>query len=172
MNIKDTITRSIAKATFGMKKCSPEIFIVAGIAGSITAAVMACKATTKLDDVLDTSKDEIAKIHDMEKNPNLAETYSDKEIKKNLTVTYVHTGIELAKLYGPSIILGAASLSCIVASNNILRKRNLALVAAYATVDNSLKDYRKSVIECFGQDVDKELATGGRIKMPKAQPLK
>lgn len=164
MNLKNTITNSVAKATFGMKKYSPEIFIVAGIAGSITAAVMACKATTKLDDVLDTSKDEIAKIHDMEKNPNLAETYSDKEIKKNLTVAYVHTGIDLAKLYGPSIILGVASLSCIVASNNILRKRNLALMAAYATVDNSLKDYRKSVIERFGQEVDKELATGVRTK--------
>ena len=85
MNIKDTITRSVAKATFGMKKCSPEIFIVAGIAGSITAAILACKATTKLDDILDESKDEIQSIHDAEKDPNLAESYSEKEIKKNLS---------------------------------------------------------------------------------------
>lgn len=164
MNIKDTITSSVAKATFGMKKCSPEIFIVAGIAGSITAAILACKATTKIDDILDESKEAIESIHDAEKDPNLAESYSDKEIKKNLTVVYVHTGLKLAKLYGPSIVLGVASLSCIVASNNILKKRNLALMAAYATVDNSLKDYRKGVIERFGQEVDKELATGVRTK--------
>ena len=44
-----------------------------------------------------------------------------------------------------------------MASNNILRKRNVALAAAYATVDKSFKEYRNRVVERFGEQVDKEL---------------
>ena len=61
------------------------------------------------------------------------------------------------KLYGPSLILGALSITSILASNNILRKRNVALAAAYATIDNSFKEYRSRVIERFGKDLDREL---------------
>lgn len=74
-----------------------------------------------------------------------------------MTIIYAQTGLKIAKLYAPSVILGILSLGGIVASNNILRKRNVALAAAYATIDNSFKDYRKRVVERFGEEVDKQL---------------
>ena len=70
---------------------------------------------------------------------------------------YIQTGVKIAKLYAPAVVLGTISIAGIVASNNILRKRNVALAAAYATVDKSFKEYRSRVVERFGDDVDKEL---------------
>lgn len=61
------------------------------------------------------------------------------------------------KTYAPAVAIGTLSIASILASNNILRKRNVALAAAYATVDKSFKEYRNRVIEKFGQEVDREL---------------
>lgn len=151
------ITRSVHKVGFKFKKYSPEILLVAGIAGTVTSAVMACKATTKVSGIIEEAKETIGTIHEVKNNPEMAEKYSEEDAKKDLAVTYVQTGVKFAKLYGPAIILGAASIGCILASNNIIRKRNVALAAAYATVDKGFKEYRGRVIERFGEELDKEL---------------
>ena len=152
------VTRTLSKAGFQIKKHSPEILIVAGIAGVVTSAVMACKATTKINDILDQTKEEVGKVNDALNNEKISEdVYSKEDAKKDLAIIYIQTGVKLAKLYGPSLILGALSITSILASNNILRKRNVALAAAYATIDNSFKEYRGRVIERFGKDLDREL---------------
>ena len=43
---------------------------------------------------------------------------------------------------------------------NHLKKRNIALAAAYTTIDTTFKDYRERVIERFGEEVDKQLKYG------------
>ena len=53
LEIMNNITRSFNKVGFKLKKHSPEILLVAGVAGTVTSAVMACKATTKAADILD-----------------------------------------------------------------------------------------------------------------------
>ena len=154
----NSVTRTLNKARFQIKKHSPEILIVAGIAGVVTSAVMACKATTKINDILDQTKEEVGKVNDALANEKIPEdVYSKEDAKKDLAIIYIQTGVKLAKLYGPSLILGALSITSILASNNILRKRNVALAAAYATIDNSFKEYRSRVIERFGKDLDREL---------------
>ena len=152
------VNRTLSKAGFQIKKHSPEILIVAGIAGVVTSAVMACKATTKINDILDQTKEEVGKVNDALDNEKISEdVYSKEDAKKDLAIIYIQTGVKLAKLYGPSLILGALSITSILASNNILRKRNVALAAAYATIDSSFKEYRSHVIERFGKDLDREL---------------
>lgn len=143
------------KAGFKLKKYSPEIMVVAGIAGMVVSAVMACKATLKVNDVLDEAKDEIDAIHDVQVFDADDETF--KSDKKALTTAYAKTGVRLAKLYAPSVITGSLSLASILVSNNILRKRNIALAAAYAATSNSFKDYRKRVVNRFGDRADYEL---------------
>ena len=152
------VTRTLSKAGFQIKKHSPEILIVAGIAGVVTSAVMACKATTKINDILDQTKEEVGKVNDAIDNEKIPEdVYSKEDAKKDLAIIYIQTGVKLVKLYGPSLILGALSITSILASNNILHKRNVALAAAYAAIDNGFKEYRGRVIERFGKDLDREL---------------
>lgn len=150
-------SRAFGKAKFQLKNHSPEILVVAGVVGVITSAVLACRATTKLNTVLEKSKAEVEKIHEEANDPVNAEEFTKKDEAKALTVVYAQTGLQLAKLYAPAVVLGALSITSILASNNILRKRNLALAAAYATVDKGFKEYRDRVVERFGKNVDREL---------------
>ena len=148
---------SISKIGFKVRKHSPEILVIAGTVGVVVSAVMACKATTKVQDILDETKETVDTVHKCAEDETLKEEYTEEDAKKDLAIVYMRTGVKLVKLYAPSVILGAASLTAILASNNILKKRNAALAAAYAAVDKGFKEYRSRVIDRFGEEVDKEL---------------
>lgn len=156
-SIMTTLTRSLSRSGLKLKKHSPEILLVAGIVGAVTSAVMACKATLKANDIVEESRTQIDTIHEVSENPEMAEKYSEEDKKKDLAIVYTQTAVKFIKLYGPSVLLGVASLGCMVGSNRILNKRNVALAAAYATVDKGFKEYRGRVIERFGKELDKEL---------------
>lgn len=148
---------ALGKVNIKLRKHSPELLIAAGVVGTVVSTVLACKATTKLSTILDESKGNIETIHKCENDKEMEERYSQEDAKKDLAIVYIQTGVKIAKLYAPAVVLGTISIAGIVASNNILRKRNVALAAAYATVDKSFKEYRSRVVERFGDDVDKEL---------------
>lgn len=169
MKNKTEIMKSVngvaSKTVMKLKKHSPEILVVAGIAGTVVSAVLACKATTKVAEILDETKGTLDTIHDgMETGAINGQEYTTEDGKKDTVVVYAQTGMKLAKLYGPAIILGTLSITSILASNNILRKRNVALGAAYAAIDKSFKEYRGRVIERFGEQVDTELKYGIKAK--------
>ena len=150
--------RLLARVGLQLKKHSPEICMVAGIAGGITSAVMACKATTKVDQILEPAKETIEIVHKgMEEGQINGTEYTVEDGQKDLSIVYIQTGVKLAKLYGPSIALGAASIVSIVAGHKILKGRNIALAAAYTAIDKGFKDYRKNVVDRFGKEIDKEL---------------
>lgn len=153
------VNGAVNKAVFQLKKYSPEILIVAGVTGTIVSAVMACKATLKVNDVLDNAKNEIEKIHEAKEHGcNAAGVeFTEEDSKKALAKTYVKTGLELGKLYGPSVALCTLSVTGILTSNNILRKRYIASAAAYATLDKAHRMYENRVIDRFGEEVHRQL---------------
>lgn len=155
----NNVSRTFHKVGFTLKKHSPEILVGIGVVGTVASAVLACRATLKVNDVIEESKTNIDKIHTAtEKGVTEAGLpYHAEDSKKDLTIVYAQTGFKFVKLYAPSVLLGAASLGCILTSHNIIRKRNIALAAAYTAVDTGFKEYRGRVIERFGKDLDKEL---------------
>lgn len=170
---RDKIVRKASsmfnRTAIKLKKHSPEILVMAGVVGTVASTVLACKATTKLNSLLEESKQNIEQIHTYESTEEFGDRYSKEDAKKDLAIVYVQTGIKVAKLYAPAVTLGVISISSILASNNILRKRNVALVAAYTTIDKTFKEYRERVVERFGSDVDNELRLG--IKKTKIEEL-
>lgn len=163
--IMKSVNSMASKTVMKLKKHSPEILVVAGIAGTVVSAVLACKATTKVAEILDETKGTLDTIHEgMETGAINGQEYTTEDGKKDTVVVYAQTGMKLAKLYAPAIILGTLSITSILASNNILRKRNVALGAAYAAIDKSFKEYRGRVIERFGEQVDTELKYGIKAK--------
>jgi hypothetical protein len=152
-----SVSRTLGKVGLTLKKHSPEILLGVGIVGTVASTVMACKASTKAGEILENSKKELEKVHEVANNPAYKDAYSEKDYKKDLTVVYAKTGIELVKLYGPAIALGTASIACILTGHGILRKRFVELSAAYAAVDAGFKEYRGRVIDRFGKDLDQEL---------------
>ena len=164
VSIKDNIVGGISTVANKLQKHSPEILIVAGVAGAVTSTVMACRATLKVNDILAESNETVNKIKETASNEEYKDVYSEEDKKKDLTICYLQTGLKLTKLYAPAVCLGALSLGAILKSNGILRKRNVALAAAYATVDQSFKQYRGNVIERFGEKIDYELKNNLKAK--------
>ena len=161
-------SRTFCKAGLKLKKHSPEILVVGGVVGLVTSGVMACKATTKLSSILDDSKEQIELIDKVAANPKMVnEEYTVEDAEKDKKIVKVQTAVKVAKLYAPAVAVGAVSIVAIFASNNIMRKRNVALGAAYATVDQAFKDYRNRVVDRFGEELDKELRYNLKTKEVK-----
>ena len=161
------MTRSLHKVGFKFKKHSPEILVTVGVVGVVASAVMACKATLKVNEIMDETKENVEMIHDCVGKglkTSDGEEYTQEVANKDLAIVYVQTGWKLVKLYGPSVAIGVASIGCMVGSNQILRKRNIALGAAFTAVDKSFKEYRGRLIDRFGKDLDRELRFGTKAK--------
>ena len=149
-NMLDVVKSTLNSVGFTMQKRSPEIMIVAGSIGVVTATVLACRATLKVPDILDEHAEEIDDLQAAREE----EEVTQKEYEKEVTKIYVKTGVEFAKAYGPAVALGVLSLGTVFASNNILRQRNASLAAAYATVDSAFRRYRKNVVDEYGDEID------------------
>ena len=156
--IINSVSYNAHRIGFKIKKASPEIMVVAGVVGVVTSTVMACKATTKVNDILEETRKQVDDVHNVLDSDVVSEDeYNNDDAKKDLAIIYTQTGVKLIKLYAPSVLVGALSITGILASHKILKKRNVALTAAYATIDRSFKEYRGRVIERFGKDLDREL---------------
>lgn len=155
-------TRLLSSTQYQVKKHSPEILMVAGIAGTIVGTVLACKATTKVSEIIEEKNKNIEDVHTcLEEKPK---EYTEEDSKKDLTIIYAQTGVKLFKLYAPAIGVMALSFASIIAGHKVLKKRNVAIAAAYAVIDKSFKQYRKNVIEEFGEGVDQQMRFGLKSK--------
>ena len=160
--IMSKLRRTACQVGFTIKQHSPEILVIGGVTGVIVSAVMACRATTKMTAIVAKTKEqeEIVK-KGVEDGEVVTETgiqsYTEEDAKSDIRIYRAKAGLEIAKVYAPAVVIGALSITSILASNNILRKRNVALAAAYAAVDKSFKEYQNRVIERFGENVNREL---------------
>lgn len=143
-----------------VEKHSPEILMGVGVVGVVTGTVMACRATLKLNDILEEAQETRDKIKEVASNPDYEDKYTEEDAKKDLTINYVQTGVKVAKLYAPAVAVGVAGVGCVLASHDIMKKRNVALSAAYLTVDKSFKEYKQRVVDRFGEEVEKEIRYG------------
>lgn len=140
---------------------SPEILKVAGIVGVVGTVVLACKATLKVNEIIEEHNNDLERIQRTVSDPEVdEETYSAKDAQIDKVKRYAITVGKLGKEYAPAIILGVVSIGCLCKSNDILKKRNLALSAAYTAVDTAYKKYRRNVVERFGDEVDYAMEHG------------
>lgn len=164
--VTKAITTGFYRARFKVQKNSPEILLVTGIILGAGTLVTACKATLKVDDILSESREKIEKIRDLgeDKERCKENDCSEDDIKKALAMTYAKTAVDVVKVYSPAIILGGMSLMCLISSNNILKRRNAAAMAAFATMKKSFDGYRDRVVERYGEEVDKQLKNAIRTE--------
>lgn len=157
-------TQMLSKTAFKLKKASPTIMVVGAAIGGVTATVLACKATLKAQDILAEHKTGVEKIHKAKDKVDSGEielsegeTYTEKDMKDDITKQYLKTGLKLAKVYAPAVGLGAASLGCMFGSHHIMTKRNATLTAAYIALEQTFNSYKNRVTDRFGERVQHEL---------------
>lgn len=154
------IPMAFSKNALQLQKASPQVLLGAGIVGMVGATVLACRATLKMEEVLDEAKVKLEKTN--KALVEHSEEYSDKDRQRDVTLIYFQTGVKITKHYAPAIILGGLSLAAIIGSNRILAGRVVALTAAYGTLEEAFSRYRNRVIEKYGEDQDRDFRYGTR----------
>lgn len=162
MEVMNVLKSNMNKALFVMKNKSPELLIGSGIVLGIAAAVSACKATLKVEEVVDEAKMKLDKIHEAHEHGATEHglSYSEEDYQKDLVTQYTKTGVEFVKLYGPAVIMGCVSIGCILGGHRILTKRNAAITAAYTAVSKAYDAYNERVIEKYGKEEADNLKYG------------
>ena len=152
------------KAEFTIKKNSPEILLGAGIVGFVGTIVLACRATCRADEVLEFHRRKIKDIEDAKEiadaDPEGEMSYDIEIYRQDKAIRYLKTTGNLAKLYAPTVAVGALSLACILTSRNIMQKRYLGVVAAYNGLSAAFEEYRKRVRDEYGEGLDKHFRYG------------
>lgn len=147
----------INKLGLKAKKHSPEIMLGLGVVGVVASTVLACRATLKLNEVLEEKEETMEKINEYVEENGYSDKYTEQDKAKDTTIVYAQTAVKVAKLYAPAVVLGVASLGSILYSHKILSGRNVAVSAALAASTKGFNEYRKRVVERFGEEVDREL---------------
>lgn len=156
--IPNSMGRSVTGLILRTKRNSPQLLFGAGVTSMVGSTVLACRATLKLEDVLDKAQNDLAAADSVrELHPS---EYSEKDRKRDVTIIYARSVGELAKLYGPAVLLGGVGVVCLTKSQSILKERNAALTAAYVAIDKAFEKYRERVVEKYGVDEDRNFRYG------------
>lgn len=148
-----------------VQRHAPEILVTAGVVGGVVTTVGACKATLKVNEVVVEANDTYERMEEaIECGYVNGEPYSLEDMKADKKVVHGLLIGSVIRNYGPVALIGAASVTSIFCGFNIINRRNMALVAAYTTLDAGFKTYRKRVINELGPDADEHFRTGSVMK--------
>lgn len=151
----------LVKTKLGIKKHSPEILVAAGIGTGIVAAIVACKQTIKANDIVAEARKSLQNIEDVkELAANNEVEYTEENEQEDRKTIGMQVAVGMVKTYALPVGLGVLSITCILAGHHILKKRNVALAAAYSALSTDFMNYRKRVVNKYGKDVDFMLKNG------------
>jgi len=156
-SLKDLVTSKVGRQILTTQKHSPAILFAVGIAGVVGTAVLAARATLKLEEVLNEAEEDLKTARTLE-----SVKYSDEDRQRDIVLIYLRTGTKIAKLYGPAILVGITTIAALTGSHVTLNRRNVGLAAAYAALDKGFKQYRDRVVNAFGKERDQEFRYGTR----------
>lgn len=120
------------KAAIYLRKHSSEILQGIGITGMITTTVIAVKATPKA----------VCLIHEDSRNNHDGDPYA---------YTNKEAVVSAWRCYIPAVVVGGASVACLIGASSTNRKRNAALVTAYTLSESAFNEYREKIVETIGE---------------------
>ena len=165
MGVFDSLLDASNNAVSILDEHKDKILLVGGLVAGAGTVVAASRATLKSQKVIDIHKRNVKNIKE---TCDLLPQWKDSDDHKRAVVaTYANTGIQMAKMYAPAVVLGATSVACIIGEHCIMEKKvnNLektvaSLSAAYIAIDNAFKAYRKRVVDKYGKEEDYKLRYG------------
>lgn len=146
-----TISTKLGRNALLLQKASPSILFGVGVVGVVGGTVLACRATLKMDAVLNDAADKMDKVRTFQ-DP----MYQEKDREHDRTIVRFQTGVTIVKLYTPAFILSGIGIVALTSSHRILMHRNTALMAAYTALDEAFTQYRGRVIEKYGEEQDRD----------------
>lgn len=128
-------TENLVKA---LKDAAPTILTVCAAAGVVVSNILTAKTALKVDDIL--------RNEEFDRKTEFQPPLTTKEKIKIAAPHYI-----------PSIIVGGATIACMLGSNAMNRKQIAAFAGALALSDNIRERYRNAVIEEYGEEKDTEI---------------
>ena len=128
------MNKLLKKSQLFIKRNSSTILTYVGSAGVVATAVLAVKATPKALERIDQAKEE------------KGEELTKMEVVKVAGPAYI-----------PAIVTGVSTIACVFGANTLNKRKQAALMSAYALLDNSYKEYKKKVGELYGEDADRHV---------------
>lgn len=155
--VPEVMSRAVASKGLLLQKTSPHFLFGAGVVGVVGTTVLACRATLKMSDVLEEAQGNLHTAKELD-HPD----YSEKDRKRDISLIYFQSGVQVFKLYLPAIVVGGVSIAALTQSHRILSSRNAALTAAYTALDKGFTQYRARVVDKYGEEEDRNLRYGTR----------
>ena len=155
--VPEVMSRAVASKGLLLQKTSPHLLFGAGVVGVVGSTVLACRATLKMSDVLEEAQGNLHTAKELD-HPD----YSEKDRKRDISLIYFQSGVQVFKLYLPAIVVGGVSIAALTQSHRILSSRNAALTAAYTALDKGFNQYRARVVDKYGEEEDRNLRYGTR----------
>lgn len=153
--IPNSMSRLASLTALKLSAKSPTILVVTGVIGLGASAVLAAKATRKIDPILDR--------HAQSRVDISVDALPKRDEQKVLLELYLNTSVKLGKLYGPAIFVGLTSAVSVLGGHRILLGRHVASLAAYSGLFKEFAAYRGRVIESLGVDRERELYDGAKL---------
>lgn len=157
--IPDAVASKFGRQILHVQKASPQIMFVAGVAGIVTAGVLACKSTLQVSEVLERAEKRAALV-ESERFANTEDEFTEKDYARALLKVKGEMVLSLAKMYALPIAIATVSVGLLTGSHVVLNRRNASLTAAYAAVDQAFQQYRDRVRQDAGKDKDDEYRYG------------
>ena len=141
----NNLNKFIGGTKFLMKKKSPEILLGLGIGGYFLAGGLAVRSAIKYQ--VDITDDYLYEKEQIEREIANNPDYTKEERAKDIRKLYLDTAGRYVVAYGPAVTLALAATVSVLAGHRIIKQRNLALAAAYKTLESSFNYYRNRVKE-------------------------
>lgn len=133
-----------------ISKNGPTILTGAAVAGVLTTAILAVKATPK---ALEMIEDELWKTEGSDLYREDGFAISDMiamfGAKNCIRVTW--------RLYLPAVGVGAATILCLIGANSINLRRNAALASVYTLTETAFKEYQTKVTDTIGKNKEQKI---------------
>lgn len=155
--IPEAVSRQIALKSLQVQHSSPKLLLGAGVASMIGSTILACRATLRLEEVLQKGQNDLRIARSISDD-----NYTENDRQHDVTLIYIQTAGNVMRLYAPAVFLGVGGVAALTKSHNILNERNAALTAAYAALEKGFNEYRERVVEKYGEEEDRKLRYGTR----------
>lgn len=146
--------KMLRKLTTVFGKNSPTIYAIVAGGGVIVTAILAGKAAIEANEILKEEK--------IEREKESGKFAKPLAVGQTITLTW--------ECYIPTLLVGAATISCIVLSNSINAKRNAALATMYTITDTAFKEYKNKVVSTIGSRKETEIRDDISIDRATAAP--
>lgn len=144
-----SLSAFVDRAGHFIKDNTPAILTAFGVAGVVTTAYFTHKAALRSTEHL--------RLYSLEREDGYI--YTKKEIFE-----------QVWRFYIPPVLMGTATIACVVGAQTVNARRQAALIGAYTVAERAFNEYKDKVVETIGEK--KELAVREEIAKDRIEASK